>query len=76
MEAVLPMNGFLELTDESLMMIDGGVNWDRVYTGVMGEVGIIIAVAAAPEITVPILIAGLIGSAASGAYVGYGLATN
>ncbi|AIS51972.1 hypothetical protein TKV_c07890 [Thermoanaerobacter kivui] len=24
MEAVLPMNGFMELTEEDLMMIDGG----------------------------------------------------
>ncbi|WP_029688030.1 hypothetical protein [Thermoanaerobacter sp. A7A] len=76
MEAVIEMDGFMELRDNDLIAVDGGINWDRVYAGTMGEVGIIIAVAAAPEITVPILIAGLIGSAASGAYVGYGLATN
>jgi len=26
MEAVLPMNGFMELTEDDLMMIDGGVS--------------------------------------------------
>ncbi|MDI3528447.1 MAG: outer rane lipoprotein SlyB, partial [Thermoanaerobacter sp.] len=44
MEAVIPMNGFMELAEEDLMVVDGGgpmlaaypVDWKGLYNEVVG----------------------------------------
>ncbi|MGT2802090.1 hypothetical protein [Streptococcus henryi] len=67
---------FVMLTEEDLMTIEAGANWDRVFGGASVYLGATMAVAMA---TNPIgWTAGaayLATCAASGAYIGYGLAT-
>ncbi|MGT2800003.1 bacteriocin-type signal sequence [Streptococcus marmotae] len=67
---------FTSLTTEELMAIEAGANWDRVFTGGSVYLGATMAVVMA---TNPIgWGAGavyLATCAASGAYMGYGLAT-
>nr|WP_206199015.1 hypothetical protein [Thermoanaerobacterium sp. PSU-2] len=76
MEAVMPMNGFMELMEEDLMMIDGGVNLDRVFAGTATFLGATLAVAAMSEpIGWGVAITYWTLSAISGAYIGYGFAT-
>ena len=59
-----------------LIMINGGVNWDRVFGGTSAEVALVVAVALTPEISVPAFAIACGFSALNGAYTGYGLATN
>jgi hypothetical protein len=74
MEAVMPMNGFMELTKEDLMAVDGGVNWDRYFAGnVVAASAELALVLAAPEVSIPALI--LAGALVAGGcvYAEYGI---
>ncbi len=69
-------NGLVELTAMDTCEIDGGVNWDRVYAGALAYGGATLAICMA---TGPIGAGACIAyygiCAASGAYIGYGLAS-
>lgn len=69
-------DAFVMLTQEELMEIEAGANWDRIFGGASVYLGATMAVAMA---TSPIGWAAgaayLATCAASGAYIGYGLAT-
>lgn len=75
MEMVLN-NDFCEMLQDEMLLVDGGVNWDRVFGGTTVFLGATLAVA---SMSTPIGwgVAGTYWaiSAASGAYVGYGLAS-
>lgn len=54
-----------ELSMEEMETINGGVNWVTLGEGICGDIGVIAGVAAAPEITIPVIagaIAGGVGS--------------
>jgi hypothetical protein len=77
METVMPMNGFMELTEDDLMVVDGGVNWDRVYAGFVTYAGATLAIAAMSEPIGWVAAGAYLGiCAASGAYMEYGFATD
>lgn len=76
MEMALSVEAFEELNFGELLEVDGGVNWDRVYQGTTVYLAATMAFAG---MTGPIGW-GVVASywaicAASGAYVGYGLAS-
>ncbi|QSZ26444.1 hypothetical protein ACETAC_05765 [Aceticella autotrophica] len=76
MEAVMPMNGFMELTEDNLMVIDGGVNYDRIFAGNTVEFSAALAVALVPEVSIPAaVIAGVLMAAGCG-YSIYGIYSN
>lgn len=76
MEMTLAMNSFELMTFEEMLLVDGGVNGDRVLAGAALYTGSTLAVC---------LVTGPIGwgaavaywgcCAVAGAYIGYGLAT-
>ncbi|TCW36053.1 lactobin A/cerein 7B family class IIb bacteriocin [Thermohydrogenium kirishiense] len=70
MEAILPMNGFMELTEEDLMMIDGGAwSWKEFgRTTLAGAVGGGITGAFGGSMTLPVI--GTVSGAVGGAIVG------
>jgi hypothetical protein len=77
MEAVLPMNGFMELTEEELEIIDAGGLWGNVLIGGCTVVGAVagffgggIAGAAVGTLTVPIF--GTVAGGTVGAWAGAG----
>ncbi|QSZ28365.1 bacteriocin-type signal sequence [Aceticella autotrophica] len=73
----MPMNGFMELTEDNLIAVDGGVNYDRVFAGFVTFAGATLAIAAMSEPIGWVAIGTYWAlSAASGAYIGYGLATD
>jgi len=46
MEAVIPMNEFMELTEDDLIVVDGGVDWAAVAAGtgiVLGAAGLAVS---------------------------------
>ena len=68
--------GFTDLNQAELEMIDGGINWDRVFGGVSLCLGSTLTLVAAAT-TGPIGM-GVVGvywatCGVSGAYIGYGL---
>ena len=73
---VFDTSTFMTLSQEELMEIEAGANWDRVFGGTSVYLGATMAVLMASN---PIgwgaAAAYLATCAASGAYVGYGLAT-
>jgi succinate-acetate transporter protein len=81
MESVMPMNGFMDLTEEELMMIDGGVNWLGVVSGASGVLGGVagilggVAALAVPEPTLLTKVAGYTGIVSGVSAVGTGIAT-
>ncbi|MGB9680416.1 MAG: hypothetical protein ACPLW7_00095 [Minisyncoccia bacterium] len=86
MEAVMPMNGFMELTEEDSMVIDGGVDWAVVAAGtgiVLGAAALAVSAGLAFVPVAVILGAGTSGEIAlagltvaasgiGGATIGYG----
>ncbi|MDI6605128.1 MAG: Blp family class II bacteriocin [Thermoanaerobacteraceae bacterium] len=70
MEAVMPLNGFMELADESLMMIDGGYwSWKEFGRSTLaGAVGGGVVGAFGGSMTLPVI--GTVPGAAGGAIVG------
>ncbi|SHF16955.1 hypothetical protein SAMN02745195_01999 [Thermoanaerobacter uzonensis DSM 18761] len=86
MEAVIPMNEFMELTEDDLMVIDGGVNWAVVAAGtgiVLGAAALAVSAGLAFVPVAVILGAGTSGEIAlagltvaasgiGGATIGYG----
>ncbi|QSZ28369.1 bacteriocin-type signal sequence [Aceticella autotrophica] len=73
----MPMNGFMELKENDLMAVDGGVNYDRIFAGFVTYAGATLAIAAMSEPIGWIAAGAYLGiSAASGAYMGYGFATD
>lgn len=75
MENVMVLNNFIELTNDEMMEVDGGVNWDRVFAGTAFFLATC-AVVATAEVTVPLIGIAYVSSAVAGAYTGYGFATN
>ncbi|MDI3501405.1 MAG: hypothetical protein PWP22_1176 [Thermoanaerobacter sp.] len=87
MEAVIPMNKFMELTEEDLMVVDGGVDWATVAAGtgiVLGAAGLAVSAGLAFVPVAVILGAGTAGEIAlagltvaaagiGGATIGYGV---
>ena len=72
---VFDTSTFMTLSQEELMEIEAGANWDRVFEGTSVYLGATMAVLMT---STPIgwgAAAYLATCAASGAYVGYGLAT-
>ncbi|QSZ26472.1 bacteriocin-type signal sequence [Aceticella autotrophica] len=66
----MPLNGFMELAENDLMVIDGGVNYDRVFAGTATFLGATLAVAAMSEPIGWVAIGTYLAlSAASGAYI-------
>ena len=65
-----------DLSMNDLMMIDGGINWDRVYYGTAAEGALLFTLAVAPEITIPAFAASCVLSGIAGAYTGYGIDSN
>jgi hypothetical protein len=77
MEAVMPMNGFMELTEDELEIIDAGGLWGNVLIGGCTAVGTAsgffaggIASAAVGTVTVPIF--GTVAGGTVGAWAGAG----
>ncbi|WP_067625635.1 hypothetical protein [Alicyclobacillus acidiphilus] len=68
------MVGMAQLSAEELET-EAGVNWDRVFAGGMAEGATLLALALAPEVTVPAELIAYGISAVSGAYTGYGFAS-
>lgn len=77
MESIMILNNvnFIELSNDEIMGIDGGVNWDRVFAGTAFFLGTC-AVVATAEVTVPLAAIAYTSSAVAGAYTGYGFASN
>lgn len=76
MEMVMA-NGFCELNENEMLLVDGGVNWDRVFGGTTVYLGATLAIATVSGPIGWVAGAAYLGiCAASGAYVGYGLATD
>ncbi|AEF16793.1 hypothetical protein Thexy_0748 [Thermoanaerobacterium xylanolyticum LX-11] len=88
METVMPMNGFMELTEEDLMIIDGGVNWGvtlggtallisaiglTIATGGLGFMPVSVILGAGTGAEIAIAGVATAASALSGTAIGYGL---
>ena len=65
---------FVELTTDEIMAIEGGVNWDRVFTGLTVFGGVLLVAATAP-VTVPIVAICTAMTVVCAAYTAYGLRT-
>ena len=64
------------LTSKHLLVLRGGVNWDRVYAGASVYGGATLAIGLASGPIGWVAATAYLGTcAASGAYIGYGLAT-
>lgn len=70
MEAVLPMNGFVELTDESLMMIDGGAWSTKEFLKSIGTGAVSGAIAGAFGGSMTLPVVGTVSGAVGGGILG------
>jgi len=81
MEAVILINGFMELTEDDLIVVDGGVNWLGVVSGASGVLGGVAgilggaAALAVPEPTLLTKVAGYAGIISGVSAIGTGIAT-
>ncbi|QSZ26464.1 hypothetical protein ACETAC_05930 [Aceticella autotrophica] len=73
MEAVMPLNRFMELTEDNLIAVDGGVNYYEVGLSALGDIVAIETLAAAPEITIPVVAAYYFGLGTSWDLLYHGL---
>jgi len=70
MEAVIPMNEFMELTEDDLMMVDGGFDVPGMLNGI-ALVATGAAMVFAPEVAVPAYVAGWVISACGAMLFGF-----
>lgn len=74
--ATQTIENFNTLDLETLASVEGGVNWDRVYAGASVYGGATLAIGLASGPIGWVAATAYLGTcAASGAYIGYGLAT-
>ncbi len=61
------------LTNEEMMMIDGGINWGQVATGLTALSGLVLAVACAPALPVVAGVLLCVTSGSLGVVIGDGI---